>query len=542
MNKLSIKKFVLIAVIVLAALLRLFALSNYPAGFNADEAALGYNAYSLLQTGKDEYGELFPLAFKSFGDYKPGLYVYFVMPFVVLLGLTEFAVRLPSALLGIVTVYLIYLLGKMIFKNEWIGLSSAFLLAISPWHLHFSRGAWETNAATFFITLGVYLFLLGLEKNRFLLISAISFLVSMYLYQSPRLVVPVLMFLLSIIYYKKLIKHKKQISIYVVTTLILSIPLILQFTGGGGGSRFSGLSYFNDSGPINRINELRGEHQDPGAKDAVLLHNKLQVLTTVFLSHYLDHFKGDFLFINGDSLIRNKIPETGQLYLVEFLFLILGLIYLIRNRFDYTLVLIVWILIAPLASSMTYQTPHALRSFNMVIPLTIIVGLGFWVVMKWIMRFNWRYLGMGLISLIITFELFHYLDSYYVHYPKRYPIAWEYGFKEMVEKLEKFEKDYTKIVITDTYDQPYILVLFYKKFDPTKYQPQANLTERDKFNFGTIRNFDKYEFRSIDAAEIPKNPQTLYIGTDKEIPKNANIIDKVNFLDNQPAFVFAKGG
>src|SRR3990167_9776130 len=138
-------KFKLLLIIILASLLRIWNLNNFPVGFNADEAAIGYNAYSLLQTGKDEYGSSFPLSFKSFGDYKPGLYFYFVMPFVAILGLNEWAVRIPSALFGIGTVILIYFLAKEIFKNRWVGIFSSLLLAISPWHIHFSRGGWRSE-------------------------------------------------------------------------------------------------------------------------------------------------------------------------------------------------------------------------------------------------------------------------------------------------------------------------------------------------------------------------------------------------------------
>src|SRR3990167_6572162 len=152
-------KSTLLLIIILASLLRIWNLNNFPVGFNADEAAIGYNAYSLLQTGKDEYGSSFPLSFKSFGDYKPGMYFYFVIPFVATLGLNEWAVRLPSALLGIGTVVLIYFLAIEIFKDRSVGILAALFLAISPWHIHFSRGGWETNAATFFFTLGVYLFI-----------------------------------------------------------------------------------------------------------------------------------------------------------------------------------------------------------------------------------------------------------------------------------------------------------------------------------------------------------------------------------------------
>ncbi len=138
----------LILIILLAGLLRIPAIGEYPAGLNADEAAIGYNSYSLLQTGKDEYGNSWPLSFVSFGDYKPGLYFYMVMPFIAALGINEFAVRLPSALFGIGTVLLVYFLAKELFNQKGAALASALLLAITPWHIHFSRGSWETNAAT----------------------------------------------------------------------------------------------------------------------------------------------------------------------------------------------------------------------------------------------------------------------------------------------------------------------------------------------------------------------------------------------------------
>ena len=111
----------------------------------------------------------------------------------------------------------------------------------------------------------------------------------------------------------------------------------------------------------------------------------------------------------------------------------------------------------------------------------------------------------------------------------------------MVQKLTKYERGYNKVVITDRYDQPYILTLFYKNYPPQDFQPQAKLTERDKFNFGTIRSFDKYEFRKIDPNEINKNTKTLYIGTKDEVGNNNKIIDEVDFPDGKPGFLFAEG-
>src|SRR3989338_344065 len=88
---------ILIPVILLAAVLRFYQLGQNPPSLDWDETAHGYNAYSILKTGRDEYGYKFPLYFRSFDDYKPPIYTYLVVPAVAIFGLNDFAVRFPSA-------------------------------------------------------------------------------------------------------------------------------------------------------------------------------------------------------------------------------------------------------------------------------------------------------------------------------------------------------------------------------------------------------------------------------------------------------------
>ncbi|MBU2036341.1 glycosyltransferase family 39 protein, partial [Patescibacteria group bacterium] len=179
--KKHINKLIIIAILLLAFALRFYKLNSYPA-LNADEAAIGYNAYSLIQTGKDEHGNSWPIQFQSFNDYKPGLYVYLVMPFIKVLGLNEWAVRIPGAFLGVVTVYVVYLLIKELFPKEKFAYIASLLLAISPWHIHFSRGGWEVNVATFLISLGIYLFIKAFKFPKNYFFSIISFCLSLYTY------------------------------------------------------------------------------------------------------------------------------------------------------------------------------------------------------------------------------------------------------------------------------------------------------------------------------------------------------------------------
>ena len=146
------KKWALAGIIILGFILRVVALNRFPVGFTPDEASFGYDAYSLLQTGKDQWGNTFPVVLKSFGDFKAPLYSYLAVPFVALLGLTKEAVRLPNVLVGIGAILVTYLVVKKL-TDEKIGLMAAFLLAISSWHIMMSRGAFEANLTTFFIPL-----------------------------------------------------------------------------------------------------------------------------------------------------------------------------------------------------------------------------------------------------------------------------------------------------------------------------------------------------------------------------------------------------
>src|SRR3989338_1229714 len=128
----------LIFIFILATVLRFYQLGQNPPSLNWDETAHGYNAYSILVTGRDEYGYRLPLSFRSFDDYKPPLYTYLVVPSIAVFGLSDFAVRFPSAAIGVLAVLATFLMVYELFKNYKIALLSAFFLCISPWHLQFS--------------------------------------------------------------------------------------------------------------------------------------------------------------------------------------------------------------------------------------------------------------------------------------------------------------------------------------------------------------------------------------------------------------------
>lgn len=530
------KKFILTLIIILAFALRFYQLNSYPA-LNADEAALGYNAYSLLETGKDEHGNPWPIHFQSFNDFKPGLYVYLIMPFVAFFGMNEWTVRIPGAFLGVMTVVTVYFLVKELFKNnekirrEEFALFASFILAISPWHIHFSRGGWEVNVATFFITAGVLFFYKGLRNQTHLLVSVLLFVMALYTYHAARIIVPLLGIGLITIHWKTIWNQKKRIILVGLLGVVLLIPLLIDLLGPAGVSRAAGVGLFADPGPRNRINELRGEHADYQSESSVIFHNKAVNYGIAFLQNWAEHFDGEFLFLSGDIIERNRVPETGQTYMISIVLLAIAVFAIAKNTKGWA-ILLWWLAIAPLAAALTFQSPHALRAQNMVIPFEIINAFGLFTLYQYIKDTKWKraykYVGLGFISLILFVSLGRYLHMYYVHMAKEYPYSSQYGVKELVHYVNSRQNEFQKVLVTDRYDQPYIMFLFYMKYPPKDFQENHELSPRDQFGFSTVRSFDKYNFWPIDITAAKRDyPNSLIAGADKEIPNESNIVQRI---------------
>lgn len=531
-------KIILILIILLAATLRLYKLGSYPA-LNADEAAIGYNAYSLLQTGKDEHGNPWPIAFQSFNDYKPGFYFYLTLPFVKYLGLNVWSVRLPNAILGILTVYLLYLFVQELFEQissklntKTLALISAFVLAVSPWHIHFSRGGWEANTATFLILFGAYLFLRGLKehgKSSFIL-SSVAFVLSLYTYHSARIISPLLLLGLFVIYRNELRASLKILLLSFAIGLVLLLPLARDLTNGELISRASGVGIFADLGPFEKTNQQRMEHS--GAF-SVLLHNKVVNYGLQFLENWGSHYHGLFLFVSGDVIQRNAVPETGQMYLYEIITVLTGMYFIAKTfskqSFGYQLV-VFWLLIAPIPAALTFQSPHALRAENMVIPVSIVSALGMYQILILILKKK-KLVKNSLIiilSTIIFWNFARYLHMYYTHMSKEYPFSSQYGVKELVSYINSQNKNYKHIVVTNRYDQPYILFLFYSKYPTEDFQKDHVLTAKDVYGFSTVDRYSNFIFKSVDwDKDKLLYPDSLIIGTKNEIPDGTNVVKNI---------------
>ncbi len=450
MKSILTKNFSLILILALAAILRFWQLGYNPPGLYIDEASNGYNAYSILKTGRDEYGNLMPLLFKAFGDYNPALSVYTLVPSIAVFGLNNFAVRFPSALLGTLTVLTTYFLGKFLFSRK-IGLISSLLLAISPWHLQFSRYDHEANFMLFFSVLGVTLFFYSKKMPKLLITSAISFAFALNSYHGAKVWIPLILFAIFIFFFNDLLKYGKYLLYAAIILIISTLPYLLNF----------------------QKSLIRGE------STGILSQN--HPLTT-FLNGYLSHFSPKFLFISGDSIGRHAVTGMGELYIFELLLVLIGLFIIFRQKTQSSKFLLTWLIFAPIPAALGTPTPHALRSITFLPLWSIFAALGAVQILNFKSKF--KYLMVIVILLIASYNIATYFHLYYKHYPKEKALDWTDGYQQMVEYVSAIKDKYDKVFITNYFGQPYIFVLFYSKYDPVKYQPQSmNKSAFNKYEF-----------------------------------------------------------
>lgn len=539
------KILVLFLIVFLGFFLRFWKLDSVPPSLYWDEVSQGYNAYSILKTGRDEHNEFLPLTrFQAFGDYKAPVYIYLDVPFIALFGKTALAVRLPSALFGSLTVILTFLLTYELFiksKQRFAyAFVSSFLLAISPWHIQLSRVAYEGNVATFFTVLGAYLFFLAKRKNTlFYIFSLISLIVAFYSFNAHRVFIPLFILLLTIVYYKDLFVKKRIIIFTCIIGFVLIFPFLLYLRSPESKLRFNEVNIFSDVSVIKESNRLI--EQGGNTKFANIIDNRRVLFGLLYVKHYFDFFNPSYLFFSGDINPRFSSRDTGELFLWELPFILIGLYLLIAKRSRSSVVIIGWFLLAAVGAATARETPHALRSETFIPTYEIIASIGIvysWVLLKKLLRV---FIPVGLIAcgIVVVFSVYSFMHNYMTHFPIIFSHEWQYGYEQVIKETEKEKNNYDEIVFSQTYGRPYIYMLFYSDIKPEEFWKDGIMT-KDVFGFYDVPKIGKYIFVKNFPTMIDGSKKVLYVGKADEIPPSAIIVKEISFLNGDPAFVLAK--
>ncbi len=513
---------ILSAIILLSLVLRTWGVDRFPPTLYGDEQAFAWNAYNILKLGTDEYGNPYPLQFRSFVDYKAPIPVYMLVPFIKIFDLSPFAIRLPISIASVLTVLATYFLAR-IFLNRKISLIVTFLMAVAPWHIHLSRGFFEATLSLLWFILGVYFFIKSGERLRLMLISMVFFGLSLYSYFTPRILVPI--FIVFLIWYKG-IHNKKNYLISLIFLFLVSLPLLKLTFFDSGLSRFNKLREGMNTIVADTVRRERFASALP-QNWRILFHNKAVVWLRTIKNNYLEHLSANFWYIYGDNSLRYFTGNMGMFYLLEFPFMILGLYSLWKDKRKAAVLFLGWILLSPIPASLVGRS-FAVRSIAMLPAPFIFVGYGIYKLLQFSpsrspfghLEGVTKLLLPGVITFGFVLSTGTLLIRYYLEYPVYAATWWGWENKAALDYAKARESQYEKIFISDFYSGGTLAFAVYNKYDPLEYRYAINHPISLSDGRKMVR-FGKYYYGSLDLDDerlrnkvIPDN--SLYIGRPEE--------------------------
>ncbi|HCQ30902.1 TPA: hypothetical protein DIU27_00770 [Candidatus Collierbacteria bacterium] len=503
------------SVLLIGAFFRFYKLGETPTGLYVDEASLGYNAYSVYKTGMDEYGKNFPVMFRSFSTFQSSIYSYILIPFIHFLDLSIFSVRLPSAVFGFLSIPLLYLLVKKLFPSlrtnnhepiaNNFALITTLLLAISPWHTNYSRTAYETNVALFFLLMGSLFLVHALKKPWLFLLSALSFVISMMAYRAEIIIVPILILVFAIRYSGTLFSNSKRYLLPIFTSLALAMVLFLPtlkiMETPGFQARSSALNIFASSGP-----HPWGYREGTG-----LLHNLTnnpQILAArEFISLYSSYLSPRYMFSLGDSGPRLPYPGMGTFFVWQFPLYLIGLYFLIKEKDlkDFKYFVFTLLLISPVPAALTRDPYSTLRSLPLVISQILIISFGLvklWEILPSLSS-KLKYLLVAVLLIFSSVRMFISIFYFNDYFNSKF---WNYGWELVVEDIKKLDPK-LPVVVDSSRGDSYILMMFFLRYDPTTYQ-QDNFEVSPAEYYTSLNRSEIKKLGNITVKSIVWGPDT----------------------------------
>ncbi len=464
---------ILLIIFFLALLLRVIHLPSTPLGFHADEVRVGWNAWSILKTGKDDRGNTLALYYNTFGDFRPTGIFYLTIPSLIIFGKTIFAVRLPSALLGAASIFPFYLLTKEILNrnkhiNYVIFLPSLFL-AINPWHIQTSRSTSEVVISTFFVLFGLYFLLQGIRTGakKSFFYCFLFLLVSYLFYHSIRLLAPLMVAVIGLYFWKQISSKniKKYLAVVFLSIGALTVLLINNPSARG---RFSQVSIFNDLDVQHELSRMPFEEGPGKIFIARMFHNKPSAYARRFVNEYVSYFSSDFFISDTAKPGRYTTIGVGLITYVEFALLIAGLVAIAQKKNFTSALPLLLLLVAPLAAALTTEdAPNLHRAFLMLPFLMIIETFGF------VYLIDYKKTLKPILITLLTLNFIFFSHMYLVHARNKIQRDRSFGAKELAVKINEVQSKYDKIIVTNIPDDPYPWIAFFGDKDPKTFNTDA---------------------------------------------------------------------
>ena len=483
-------------VVILFALgifLRFWKTDQIPSGFSWDEASIGYNGWSVMKTGSDEWGEKLPLHFQAFGEWKLPTYIYSTIPFIYFLGLNELAVRLPSMISGILSAVLF---GFIWYRLKGIkeAIFSGLLFLFSFWSFSLSRSSFEANVGVFVLLLAIVMILLKKKA-----IAVVLFSVLLYTYNGFRIFIP--LFLPFMLFtYRRNISKANLLKLTVIFAVAV-LPLV-RF-GLVNRSAFSRLDQVTAEG--NRIKS--------------------------FISNYVSHFQPEFLLLNGDNNLRHFSGKTGQFSYLTTTLALTGIYYLLKKKGrleKHEAVVLAGLVLSPIPAAITKESPHSLRAICLLPAWLSMATLGFSYLKN---KFNtWSSLNKVL-AVVVFFVLLgqygYFYTDYFGDYKSRSASDWQSGSRQLFTDKNLLSYD-SPVYVTTSNIQPYIFQLYYNpevleklSYDVSHpaFWHKSRLSRINNFYFVDVEEMASYAFTKqhglyvVDPKEVDIIPEGVQYQT-----------------------------
>jgi 4-amino-4-deoxy-L-arabinose transferase-like glycosyltransferase len=466
----------LVVIIIIGASIRLWGFPNTPAGLNQDEIAAAYEAYSLVETGGDRWGNHLPAYFPAWGSGQNVLYSYLTAPFVALFGLTPFSVRAVAVIFGILAIPLLFLAVR-----RWYGtkaaLLAAFVLAVTPWHFMLSRWGLESNLLPFFLLLGVYTFGKAIDKkstNITRYIALAPFALALYAYGIGSVVIAGILVLLFVCYFKQIKQHILSWVIAAGLFVVLALPFGLFMLKN---YILRSSLWFEDLLPFSI---------------PMLSQTRLEQIAGDTLGGNVSFIVSGF----NDQLPWNSLPNApvifGGIVILAFFAIVWRIVFHIKRR-DITLSpFLVWFIASV---PLFFIAPLNLNQSNAIyIPIIVMAVDGVMIIARSLRQQRAMYWTLiGIFILYVSLAGFLAVKDYFSNnYQSSLNENFNPGFSSMLIKADALAGD-QPLYITNTLLLNYVQTLWYLHISPQHFQSY-------KPTF-TNANFDKYYFYPGSVGE-----------------------------------------
>lgn len=448
---------ILLAIIAVSALLRFYQIDNIPPGLNIDESSQGYNAFSLLHSGKDRYGQSFPILFRSFGSYQAPLYTYLTIVPIYFFGNSIFSVRFISAICGILLVGMTFFLLVDFENRKRIGLASiaALTVAMSPWAVFFSRIGTEASLGVTLFAFSLLLFYFSLKKLWFFPAATFVLGLSTHAYYSERLIS--IIFLVGFIWLfgKTIFSQRKAVLIGVAIFVLTQIPHLLITNSGAFTRRIAQVDYFSEQFFQNNSGGL-----------LFASFGRPLFITREFLSHYFAYFSPRNLFFDPDPQPERSIPDLSVFYNWMLIPLLFGLVKILRTRSSPLIkIILLVLLIGPIPAALTRDPFYSLRTLVYLWILTIIIAFGIGDILD---KISDRFIKYSLAIFLLLYSSISLYSAYFVLLKYEREI-FDYSYMMVLDKTKEFPGQ--KFVVDSSRQLAAgIRFAFFKKYNPDKLQ------------------------------------------------------------------------